>query len=125
MSYNWSMGKNPVNLALRFFLELFGLFALGYWGWTQHASWLRFLWTIGLPLIAAVLWGTFRVPDDPGKAPVAVPGFIRLFLEAVYFGGSVLALFASGQPVWGWIFGILIVIHYLLSYDRIAWMLKR
>ncbi len=119
------MGKNPINLALRFFLELFGLFALGYWGWTQHAGWLRFLWAVGLPLVAAILWSIFRVPDDPGKAPVAVPGVIRLVLEALYFGGSVLALFAARQTLWAWVYGIIVMVHYVLSYDRIVWMLKR
>lgn len=119
------MGKNPLNLILRFLLELFGLFALGTWGWTQHAGFLRFVWAGGLPLVAAILWGTFRVPNDPGKAPVPVPGWVRLGLEAAYFGGAVLALFAADRPTWAWVFGLLVAAHYGLSYDRIAWMLKR
>ncbi|MBN2245139.1 MAG: DUF2568 domain-containing protein, partial [Candidatus Aminicenantes bacterium] len=34
------------------------------------------------------LWGTFRVPGDSsssGKAPIPIPGFLRLFLELVIF----------------------------------------
>jgi hypothetical protein len=117
------MGKNPINLALRFLLELFGLFALGYWGWTQHSGLPRILWTLGLPLLAAFLWGTFRVPNDPGKAPVAVTGWVRLLLEIVYFGGSVYLLYLAGQPGWALAFGLVTLLHYIISYDRLAWML--
>ena len=47
------MGQNPINLALRFFLELAGLYCMGYWGWTRHNGVLRYLLVIGLPLLAA------------------------------------------------------------------------
>lgn len=83
------------------------------------------MWGLGLPLIAAVLWGTFRVPNDPGKAPVAVPGILRLFLELAYFGAASWALFASGQPLWGYGFAGLVLFHYLISYDRILWLLRQ
>ena len=43
------MSQNPLNLAVRFALELAGLYALGLWGWTQHTGILRYLLTIGLP----------------------------------------------------------------------------
>jgi hypothetical protein len=78
------MGSNPINLALRFILEIAALFALGYWGWTQHDGVWRFVWGIGLVILAAVIWGTFAVPDDPsrsGNAPVPVPGALRLVIE--------------------------------------------
>jgi len=119
------MANNPLNLALRFFLELFGLFALGFWGWTQHTGLAHYLWAIGLPLVAAVLWGVFRVPGDPGDAPVAVPGAARLLLEAVYFAAGVWALYAAGRSNWGLIFAIVVLLHYLVSYDRILWMIRQ
>lgn len=81
------MANNPVNLALRFVLEMAALAALGYWGWTQHSGIARWAWTLGLVIGAAALWGTFRVPDDPGSAPVAVPGIVRLLLEAAFLAG--------------------------------------
>ena len=117
------MANNPLNLAFRFILELAGLFALGYWGFSQHAGIMRWLLGIGAPLLAAVLWGVFRVPNDPGPAPVAVPGWLRLLLEAVYFACGVLAFYASGKPAWGLIFGLLVAIHYLASYDRVMKLL--
>lgn len=37
------MANNPLNLALRVVLELTGLFAMGYWVWTQHSGPSRWL----------------------------------------------------------------------------------
>ncbi len=122
------MSSNPINLLVRFALELGSLFSIGYWGWTQHDGGLKYLLAIGLPLIAAVVWGIFRIPGDAsssGNAPVAVPGWVRLVLELVFFGAGTLALFASGQNTLGWIFGLVVMIHYCISYDRIAWMLHQ
>ena len=121
------MSSNPLNLALRFALEIAVLFALGYWGWTQHEGIMRFIGSIGLVVLAAVIWGTFAVPDDPsrsGKAPIPVPGAIRLVIELVLFTAGTWAFIAAVQPVWGAVLGILTVIHYSLSYDRIIWLLK-
>ena len=122
------MGSNPINLAFRLLLEIAAYVSMAYWGWTQHDGWQRYAWAIGLPLVWAVLWGTFNVPDDPsrsGKAPVRVPGIVRLLLELAFFATGVWALYTAGGTLWGLIFAALIVIHYALSYDRIAWLLKR
>ena len=122
------MGSHPINLALRLLLEIAAFISMAYWGWTQHTGFQRYAWAIGLPLVWAVLWGTFNVPDDPSrssKAPVRVPGFMRLLLELVFFGTGVWALYAADQPLWSLIFAMLVVIHYALSYDRIAWLLRR
>jgi hypothetical protein len=113
------------NLTLRFLLELAGLFALGYWGWTQHEGLLRVLLALGLPLLAALLWGMFRVDNDPGKAPVRVPGWLRLLLETAYFGGSVLALAAAGQPTAALALGALVLFNYAAMYDRLFWLLRQ
>ena len=120
-----NMANNPINLGLRFFLELYGLFALGYWGWVQHTGSPRILLAFGLPLLAAAFWGIFRVPNDPGNAIVAVPGSVRLLLEVVYFGGAVWALYAAGREKWGLAFAVIVLLHYLVSYDRVIWLLKQ
>ncbi len=122
------MGSHPVNLAFRLILELAAYFALGYWGWTQHEGIWRFVWGIGLILVAAIIWGTFAVPDDPsrsGKAPVPVPGAVRLIIELAFFAAGTVAFIAADRLIWGLALGILTVIHYALSYDRIMWLLKR
>ncbi len=113
------MSKNPLVLTLMFLLELALLAALGYWGWTQHEGLLRVLLAIGLPLVAAVLWGVFRVPGEPGDAVVAVRGLVRLALELGLFALAVILLAASNQPTTAVILGGLVVLEYALSYDRI------
>jgi len=122
------MGTNPVNLVARFILEICALAAMAYWGWTQHAGWLRFGLAIGLPVLAAIVWGAFAVPNDPsrsGRAPVPVPGVVRLFLELVFFGLTVWMLYDTGAILLSIVMGVVVIIHYALSYDRIAWLLKQ
>jgi hypothetical protein len=119
------MGQNPVNLALRFFLELAALYFMGYWGWTQHDGVLRYLLAFGLPLLAASVWGMFRVPGDGGAPRVRVSGLVRLLIEVLFFGFAIWGLFDAGATTTGWIFGGLVLFHYLISYDRIGWLLKQ
>ncbi|MFO7585365.1 MAG: YrdB family protein [Anaerolineales bacterium] len=122
------MAYHPINLTLRFLLELAALVAVGAWGWQQREDGLRFALAIGLPLLLAIAWGVFAVPGDPsrsGKAPMPVPGWLRLVFELAFFALAVWALYdlAYILPAWG--LGILVVLHYLASYDRIRWLLAR
>jgi hypothetical protein len=119
------MGSHPLNLAFRFFLELAALLAMGYWGRQVGEGWSSWLLMLAVPLIAAMLWGTFRVDNDPGKAPVRVPGVARLALELAYFAFAVWALNDAGAVAAGWLLGGAVMVHYLLSYDRVLWLLKR
>ena len=119
------MGSHPINLGIRFLLELACWGSLGYWGWTQHTGGWRFAVGLGLPLIAMALWGTFRVPGDPGKAPVAISGALRLVLEMVEFGAAFILLGVAGRPAWGIILAVVVLVHYALSYDRIRWLIAR
>jgi hypothetical protein len=113
------MSKNPLLLTLMFLLELALLAALAYWGWTQHEGILRVLLAISLPVGAAVLWGVFRVPGEPGNAPVAVRGLVRLAIELGLFALAVILLLAANQTNAAIIFGGLVILEYGLSYDRI------
>ena len=122
------MGSNPLNLGLRFILELVALYAFGRWGWQQNTGWLRFALAPGLPLLAMILWGTFAVPADPsrsGNAPIPTPGAIRLLLELAFFATATWCFHTSGLPKLGLFFGVVVLIHYALSYDRIAWLLRK
>ena len=121
------MSKNPINLAVRFILEIIALVAIGVWAKAQFSGALGFILMIALPLIAAAVWGTFNVVGDPsrsGKAPVPVPGLIRLMIELDILGFGAWALY-SLNPTYGGIFAIVTLVHYILSYDRIIWLLKR
>ena len=122
------MGQNPLNLAFRFLLEILALLAVGYWGWAEHTGMLRILLAVGLPVLAAVLWATFRVPGDAsasGRAPVAVPGWLRLLLELGLFAAATWALFGAGAATAATIFGLAVVVHYAISYDRVLWLLRQ
>ena len=98
---------------------------MGYWGWAAQRGIWRFVLAFGLPLAAMVVWGTFRVPNDPGAAPVAVPGIIRLAIELVEFGTAVALLFAAGRPLLAVVLGMLVLLHYALSYERVVWLLTQ
>ncbi len=122
------MSTNPVNLGVRFLLEMAALLILGSWGWHQGDSLLRYLLALGVPLLAASLWGTFAVPNDPsrsGRAPVPIPGYLRLLLEFIFFGAAVWMLAALTSNVSPWILGAVVVLHYVFSYDRVAWLLRQ
>lgn len=119
------MGSHPVNLAVRFLLEIAALLAIGYWGWVKGVDLLRFVLAIGLPLVAAVLWFTFRVPGDPGAAPVAVPGLLRLLIELGLFAWATWALYNVGAAQLGLVLGLVVAVHYLLSYDRVFWLVRQ
>jgi hypothetical protein len=118
------MSQHPLNLALRFTLELTILYAYGYWGWTQHAGVWRLVWGIGLPLVAAAIWGTFRAPYDHGKGLMEVPGPVRLLTEWAMFALAVALLAAAGRYATASIVGLLVVLHYLASYDRVTRLLR-
>jgi hypothetical protein len=109
----------------RFLLELGALVAYGLAGWTVTAGLARIALAATLPLVVAVLWGTLRVPNDPGPAPVAVSGTARLALEGVLFGGAVVGLVVAGRPLVGGVFGALVAVHYALARERVRWLLAQ
>jgi hypothetical protein len=122
------MSQNPINLAVRFLLEIAALIAIGFWGWTQHTGILRYILVFVLPLLAASLWGIFRVPEDASanrKAPVPIAGWLRLLLELAIFGFATWGLFDAGARFSAWIFGGAVIIHTLVSYDRIIWLMRQ
>ena len=122
------MGSHPINLAIRFLLELSALLAMGVWGWRQSEGWFRFLLASGIPVIAAVVWGTFAVPNDPsrsGAAPIAVPGILRLAIELAIFIFATWALYDLGATGLSWALGLVVAVHYINSTDRIRWLIAQ
>ena len=122
------MGSHPINLAIRFVLEIAGLVALGWMGWHYGKGIFRYVLAIGIPLVAAALWGIFAVPDDPsrsGEAVVQIPGTIRLLLELAFFVASTWSLYATGATTICWIYGIVVFVHYVVSYDRVLWLIQQ
>jgi hypothetical protein len=122
------MAYHPINLAVRFCLELVMLVAFCFWGWhLGHSIVLRLVLAVGFPPLAAVLRGVFAVSGDrsrSGKAPIPVPGSVRLLLEILLFGGAIWAFATSGLQIVAVCFGLAAFLHYLCSYERIAWLLR-
>ncbi len=119
-----TMNTNPVNLAVRFLLEIAMLIALGLWGWDLTETWIRYITAVGLPLIAVVLWGIFRIPNDPKPAPVAISGVLRLILELGLFALATWALYQLRYSNLALLMGVIVVLHYVISYDR-TWAMLR
>ena len=122
------MGSHPINLMIRFILELLALASVGFWAWKIFEGTLQYILGIGLPILMTIVWGTFAVPDDPsrsGKAPIPVSGPIRLLIEFLFFAVATWVLYDLHQIELSYIFGGLVIIHYLVSYDRISWLLSK
>jgi hypothetical protein len=120
------MSQHPANLVLRFFLEIVALVSIGQWGWRLTGGPLRWVLAIGLPVLAAILWATFKVPDDgavSGKVIVPVPGRVRLSIELAFFGFAIWAMVSSSQTLLGLAFLVAVFLHYLWSIDRVTRLL--
>jgi len=121
------MGSHPINLALRFVLEITALISVGIWGWSKTDNLLKFILGIGLPILLGAIWGIFAVPDDPsrsGKTVIVTSGIIRLAIELGIFTIATIAIYNQDQQKFSYAFAVLVVIHYLISYDRIIWLLE-
>ncbi len=106
----------------QFILEIVAFVAVGYWGWTQHAGLVRILTAFGLPVLVALAWGIFRVPNDPGRATVAIPAKLRLALELGIFLLASGLLYAADQHNLGIALLIAVLLQYILS-RRIVFLL--
>jgi hypothetical protein len=102
-----------VNLAVRFLLELSLLVVFGMWGFRAGGSTLvKWLLGLGLPLLAAVLWGMLLAPAARNR--LQEPW--RLIAEVVLFGLAVAALFSIGLRNWGWALAAVFAVNRLLIY---------
>jgi hypothetical protein len=122
------MGSHPINLGLRFILELAALIISGMWGWKLADSWLSLILAVMIPIAMATIWGVFAVPKDPsrsGNAPVPVTGWLRLLIELAFFAFATFCLLQMDYKLVGWGFSSVVVIHYVISYDRIIWLLRQ
>jgi hypothetical protein len=117
------MSQNPLNLAVRFLLELCILAALGRWGWMHGTGIVRWLLVLALPL-AAALWGTFRGPNDGGPPTVLVAGGTRLIIEGALFAAATAALVGAGHRRLAIVFAAAAILHYAVSWDRVQSLLR-
>ena len=121
------MAYHPINLFVRFLLEVAALISFGIWAWNTFNDWQGWVIAILLPFSMAIIWGVFAVPGDPsrsGSAPVPTHGIVRLAIELLLFGGMVGALYDLGWSGTAIILGLITLIHYLTSYDRVLWLIN-
>jgi hypothetical protein len=100
------------NDGLRFSLELAALASLGYWGFAEHDGGVQWLLGLGMPLLAAVVWGVFVSPK--ASRPTTDP--IRLLIELIVFGGGVAALWTADSHTLAFGFGVLVVLHVSFTF---------
>jgi hypothetical protein len=106
-------------------LEIGAVAAYGYWAWATHAGIARAAWALGMMIVAATIWDAFQVPGDSGLAPVvAVPGWVRLTIEAAYFTGAITSLVAVGAPELSVCLALLVAIHYTMDFRRVTWLFR-
>ena len=118
-------GFHPVNLAFRFILEIVALVSIGIGAFSLSDGLFAWVLGIGLPVVAATCWGVFNGPGDEsrsGNAPVAVPGPVRLLIEVLVFAAAV-ALLSLVSTTAAMILAAASLVHYLMSLDRIRWLL--
>ena len=117
-----------VMLAVRFLLEIIAVGSIGFAGWRIgdgeiSGGILAALFVI----IAATVWGTFSVPDDPTRNPkpvIAVPGWLRILVELTVFGVAAWSLWVFASRAASESFLTLLGIVTLVGWDRIWWLIR-
>ena len=121
MSVESPPNMGPVNAAVRFGCEIAAVYgiATGVWAWTGSI-----VAAIVAPVASMVAWSVFRVPGDPGPAPVAVAGFVRLAIEALVFGVGIAGVWAANGPGPAIVFSAIVVLHYATTLPRLRFVLS-
>ena len=98
------------NLGLAFLVELVGLAVFAWWGWRVGGSTvISLLLAIGLPVIAAVVWGLFA-------APTASYGNLagRIVVKVAFFGLAALALWALDHRILAAVFVLVVAANFIV-----------
>lgn len=120
------MGAHPLNLALRFLIEVGGLLFVGSWAWNRAAPDLRVLAAAVAITGGFLLWALFGVPADPtrvGRELVTVAGPTRLIVEVIFFTAALAAAHRVAGRRLAAAFATAVAVHYAASFDRIRWIL--
>jgi hypothetical protein len=116
----------PSQLGLRFVLEIASLAGIFRGAATFADGALSWAFGAGAVAVAAALWGTFAVKGDPsrsGKAPVPVPGAVRLLIELLVFGAGAAGFALRHEWVALAVFGAALVFHHVMTRARLRWLL--
>ena len=102
----WKWG----NLLLAFLAELVALGIFAWWGWdTGGTTLVRWLLLVGLPLVAAIVWGRFAAPTASRTTPT-----VRWTVKVVVFGLAGAALWSLGHPLLAVAFVVVVAANLLI-----------
>src|SRR5882757_5215824 len=100
------------NLGLAFLVELAGLGSFAWWGWRAgDGTVVRLLLAIGLPVIAAVVWGLFAAPTAKYGSPV-----LTAVVKIAFFGLAGLALWSLDHRILGIAFVVVVAANLLIIH---------
>lgn len=122
------MAYHPINMTVRFILELSSICIYAIWGFHQTETWIHYLLAALLPIAAAVIWGVFAVPNDPsrsGKTVIHTPGYVRLLIEISVFVTALWCLWDLHYMKLFYSMLILLTVHHIASIERINWLIKQ
>jgi hypothetical protein len=98
------------NLGLAFLVELAGLGIFAWWGWrTGGSTAIRLLLAIGLPVVAAVVWGLFAAPTANYGNPV-----LTAIVKIAFFGLAGLALWTLDHRILAVAFVVVVAANLLV-----------
>jgi len=105
-----------LNLALKFVLELAALVAFGLWGASLSDGVTGVLLAIGLPVLAAGLWGTLAAP----RARRRLPHRSRVQFELGFFLAAAVALWRAGFATAAAVFAAIVIVNgfLLTTFDQ-------
>ena len=99
-----------VNDVVAFFVEILALVLLAWAGFSADGA-LGWVLGLGLPLLAAVLWGLFAAP----RARIASPP-LALATKLLVLGGCAVAGVVVLPLVWAVVVAVLVVLNLVLMY---------
>ncbi len=99
-------------LVVRFLLELGLAAAAGYAAWNLADGGGRIAAVVLAPIVVIALWATFLSP----KAPVVIPPWAKLVLEAILFGVVGYLCWRAGAPVAGAALAVVWVVDRLVLW---------
>ncbi|MBS1772815.1 MAG: YrdB family protein [Bacteroidetes bacterium] len=102
-----------LNLALAFILELFMLYAMGYWGFhLKQSTGIRWFVGIGLPVVVAIVWGIFLAP----KSVMQTPPTVKMLGKLVLMESSAVLLYTTGKTNMAITFAIATAVNIMLVF---------
>jgi hypothetical protein len=98
-------------LALRFFLELAGIVAVGYWGYHAATGLERWVLAIGAPAILIVFWSMVIAPG--ANAPI--PLHVREVVGSIVLLAAAGALYVAGAQTAALAYAGLVILNTILT----------